>query len=429
MLALGEREDGSLRLVLAALANTGLVPNAVEALDASMQPAASALQDAVLAEIPAFVASGNPAIVPGLKDHVGEHLREIRRLFGGGPVDGFEFVRAHARLRAEQRFPLEATLHAYRCGHRALSRWLRDAAVASNPKSVEKAVSAVADFSIEYTNAISTIATSEYVAHTRKLAEAEGDLRTELLTILLSGYDESDARVAQLLRRAGYLEQRRSYCVVVAQSVNASEMESHSRAQRVVTALSGAVGGTQIRKLGGVRNSLAIAVYSDRRRQSGWTAPQADLAERLSSMLLTLGPAVLVGISADHPSTSFIPKALNEAKIALEFAGPANRVVAFGQMPVRALLVQHGAGYLQSVPPAWAPALVDADAKAEGGITQTLRAIADADLNIQKAARSLGKHPNTIYARIARIRERTGLDAQRYHDLTELLLVTDCWRV
>jgi DNA-binding PucR family transcriptional regulator len=50
-------------------------------------------------------------------------------------------------------------------------------------------------------------------------------------------------------------------------------------------------------------------------------------------------------------------------------------------------------------------------------------------MNIQKAARFLGKHPNTVYTRIERIRELTGRDGQRYHDLTELLLAADCWRV
>jgi len=393
-----------------------------------MAAAGEALQEAVLAEVPAFALSGNPAIVPSLRKHIGDHLREIRRLFGGGALDDFDFVRGYARMRAEQRFPLEATLNAYRCGQRTLSAWLREAAVASTGRA-ETVMSALADFSIEYTNTISTIATSEYVAHTRLLAEAEGDLRTELLSILLSGYDESDARVSQLLRRAGYLEQRLSYCVAVAQSVNASEMESPPRAQRIVSALSEAVSATSIRKLGGVRNNLSTMVFSDRRRQTGWTAPQTSLAERLHPMLLALGPAVLIGVSADHPSTSFIPKALNEAAIALDFARPAQRVVSYRDVPFRRLLAHHGTRHLQSVAPSWATTLVNADSKAHGSLIQTLRAMADADLNIQKAARSLGKHPNTVYARIARIRELTALDPQRYHDLTDLILAADCWRV
>ncbi|MFN0194598.1 MAG: PucR family transcriptional regulator [Aestuariivirga sp.] len=418
-----------LRNVLAKLAGSGVIPQATAALDATMEAAASALREAVLAEIPAFSASGNPEILPSLEQHGVEHVREIRRLFGGDDISDFEFVRAHARRRAEQRFPLEATLHAHRCGHRIFSHWLRDAAIAAEPANLEAAVSAVADFAIEYVNTVSTIATSEYVAHTRLLAEAEGDLRTELLNTLLGGYDESDARAAQLLKRAGYLEQRQSYCVALVQSINPAEMESEARAQRIVAAVADALAATSIRKLTGVRNNLVTAVFSDKRRQSGWTAPQADLAQRIHPLLLSLGPAVLVGLSADHPSTAFIPKALNEARVALEFASLTRRVVPFAELPLRGLLVHHGASYLKSAPPAWAEAFAAADAKAQGALVQTLRAVADADMNMQKAARLLGKHPNTVYTRIERIRDLTGLDGQRYRDLTELLLAADCWRL
>ncbi len=128
-------------------------------------------------------------------------------------------------------------------------------------------------------------------------------------------------------------------------------------------------------------------------------------------MLLVLGPAVLVGVSADHPSTSFLPTALHEATIALDFASVKNRVVQFSSLPIRGLLVHRGTEYIQSAPPNWVAALIASDAKAGGALVQTLRAIADADMNMQKAARILGKHPNTVYTRIERIRDLTGLDA------------------
>jgi sugar diacid utilization regulator len=176
----------------------------------------------------------------------------------------------------------------------------------------------------------------------------------------------------------------------------------------------------------GLRNNAVVAVISARRRQSGWTAPQANLAERIHPMLMHLGPAVLIGLSADHPSTSFVPKALQEAVIALDFASVENRVVQFAHLPVRGLLVHRGTEYVKSTPPNWVAILVNSDATAGGALVQTLRAVADADMNVQKAARILGKHPNTVYTRIERIRELTGLDGQRYHDLTELLLGLDC---
>jgi sugar diacid utilization regulator len=137
---------------------------------------------------------------------------------------------------------------------------------------------------------------------------------------------------------------------------------------------------------------------------------------------------VLAGLSSDHPSTSFLPKALQEATIALDFANVERRVVPFAGLPMRSLLVHRNGAFVQSTSPRWARAFFDADAKAQGSFVQTLRAIAEADLNVQKAARLLRKHPNTVYARIERIRALTGLDGQRYHDLTELLLASDCRR-
>jgi hypothetical protein len=416
----------ALRRALARLADIGIGPSAVAALDHNLENTSGMFRDAVLAEVSAFSNSGNPDVLPELDRHCREQLHEIRRLLSSGEIGGFEFARAHAQRRAAQRFPLEATLDAYRCGQRILSQWLRDAALAGGATGLENPPSAIADFVIEYANTVSSITTAEYVDHIRALAEAEGDRRSELFNILLNGYDESDSRVARLLKRAGYLEQRQAYCIAAVQPVNAAEMGNPARAQRIVIALSETLAAAAIRMLVGTRNNAVVAVISARRRQSGWTAPQANLAERILPLLLVLGPAVLVGISADHPSTSFLPKALHEATIALDFASVENRVVQFSRLPIRDLLVHRGTEYIQSAPPNWIAALISADAKAGGTLVQTLRAIADADMNMQKAARNLGKHPNTIYDRIERIRELTGLDGQRYHDLTELLLGADC---
>jgi hypothetical protein len=409
---------------LVRLQEIGVVPNAAPALERTAAEVGRALRKAIVDEIAEFSASANPEILPELERHGAEHVREIIRLLAGGEAGSFEFVRSHARRRAEQRFPIEASLHAYRCGHRILSRWVRDAATAK--ANSEHAVAAVADFSIEYTNFISAVCAAEYVAHARSLAEAEGDQRSELLGILMSGYDESDGRVARLLKRAGYLEQRQTYCVVAIQSTDPLEMESPARAQRIVDAVTASVADKSIRTLIGARNNVVTGVFSATRRISGWTAPQALLAGRLHAALAVLGPAVLVGISTDQPSTSFIPKAVREAMLALDFATVAERVVLYSQLPIRRLLLHRAADYVQPALPAWAAELAEADAKSDGDLVKTLRALADADMNVQQAARALNVHANTLYARIKRVREITGRDCQRYHDLTELLLAADC---
>jgi sugar diacid utilization regulator len=420
----------SLQAAVDALRAHGVVPGIAAALDDGPDAVRQALKQTVLEEVLAYSDSANPEILPDLENHLRDHVARITALLGGSRSADFEFVRKHAERLAQQRFPLEALLHTYRCAHKVLSPWLRDIALAhaDNTAHVRRVVASVADFAIEYTDTISTTATATYVNHTRLLAEAEGDRRTELLNILLHGYDESDSRAAQLLRRAGYLEQRQSYCVVAARSVEPREMENAARAQRMADSIGEVLAVTPLRTLIGVRNNLVIAVVSGTRRQSGWTAPQSLLADRLIPQLKKVGPAALIGMSNDMPSTSHIPRAAVEAKLALDFASFAERVMPFSSVSLRQLLVAHAKDNMQTALPVWLDDFVHADTKARGKLSTTLRAYADADMNVLQAAKTLSVHPNTIYARAQRIMDVTGRNPLSYHALTELLLATECRR-
>jgi hypothetical protein len=418
-------DHAALKKSLLRLRRLGAIPAGAPILERRMAAAGRALRQTVVDEVPALAAGGND--VQAERDrHAMAHLREICRLMAGGEPGDFEFVREHARVRAEQHFPLEASLHAYRCGHQVLSRWMRAAALAVSRRNQSQSISAVADFSIEYTNAISATMTAAYVEHTRQLAEAEGDRRTDLLNALLSGQDVVDGRVAQLLRRAGYLEPRQSFCVALVQSVDPLEMQSAPRVQRIIDSVTEAVRPAKARTLIGIRNDVVTAVFAAAQRQSGWTAASAKLAERLRPALLTLGPAVLVGLSRDQPSIALIPKALLEASVALDNASVVDRVLQFGDLPLRRLLLHGGREYVRNALPGWAEAFGEADLKAHGALSQTLRAYADADMNLIRAARLLELHPNTLYARMQRIKAVSGLNCQRYHSLTDLLLVVEC---
>ena len=68
----------------------------------------------------------------------------------------------------------------------------------------------------------------------------------------------------------------------------------------------------------------------------------------------------------------------------------------------------------------------EADDRARGALVATLRAYASVDMNILQAAQRLRLHPNTIYARLNRIHELTGLQATSFFDLCDLLTVSDC---
>lgn len=47
-------------------------------------------------------------------------------------------------------------------------------------------------------------------------------------------------------------------------------------------------------------------------------------------------------------------------------------------------------------------------------------------MNVLKAAQSLGVHPNTVYARLQRIFDISGLQARSFDALSDLLIVCDC---
>ena len=413
---------------IAALRTSGVVPVVAGRLREGSEAISRQLREVVIQEISAFTASANPDVLPELEQDLALHVKEICHLLAGRLPGDLAFVAEHARQRAEQKFPLDAILRSYKCAHRILSDWIRDAALQAADESaqVRRVVAAVTDFTVEYLSLVSSLTTTEYVSHTRQLAEAEGGRRNKLLNMLLLGYDESDNRATQLLRRAGYLEQRQSFCVVVARSVDPREMENAARAQRMLESFNELLHSLPIRSLISVRDKLVTIVLSGTRRLSGWTAAQSLLADRVYPQLRKIGTTTLIGISADAPSTSHIPRALSEARLALDFASVSERVMPYARIPFRHILVRVAADNIQSALPHWLDDLLRADKKARGTLINTLQAYADADMNVLQTGKAMGRHPNTIYARLERIEDITGKNALGYHALTELLLAIEC---
>jgi hypothetical protein len=394
----------------------------------SAGPMAVQLQHAVITDVAEFSKSRNPDLLPELARHGADHIGEILRLLRGGRVGSFEFVHEHARRRAEQRFPMAATLHAYRSGHKVLSRWLRESALSVLPPAADaqQAITTIADFAIEYTDAISTAFAGTYSSHSLLLADVAGDQRSQVLQVLLGGHDEADMGAARILRDAGFLEERQSFCVALARSVDPIEMLSAARARRLADTIEKLFAESAARRLVDVHANKVTMIFADVRRISGWTAPRSSLAKRVGTTLLLVGNAALIGVSNDVPSTSHIPAAYREAATALELATVSQRVLQFAEIPLRRLLLHFASAQFGYALPSWARQFYDIDADAHGALSATLRAYASADMNVLKAAKTLDVHPNTIYARLQRIFDVSGLQARSFDALTELLIVCDC---
>ena len=388
-------------------------------------------KQAVLSDVPQFSQSRNPDLLPELALHGREHVDEFLRLLRGGRIGAFSFVQEHGRRRAEQHFPLEATLHAYRSSHKVFSRWLRETASKSlsRAQDAQETTSAIADLAMEYADAVSLIFAATYSSHSLLLADVAGDQRSELLKILLDGYDEADARAARILRDAGFLDRRQSFCVALARSVDPTEMLNASRARRMADSIKELVAGLTVRRVIDVHENKVTMVFAAVRRESGWTAPRSSLAQEIRAALSLVGNAALIGVSNDAPSTAHIPNAYSEASIALELASVSERVGQFSEIPLRRLLLHFAAEEFHRVLPSWTKAFFEANEHSRGALVATLRTYASVDMNILQAAQVLGVHPNTIYARFQRVVDLSGLQPKSFNALNDLLIVCDYARL
>lgn len=397
---------------------------AVRALASRHKLISEGLHRALLEQVPAFERSGNVAVIPEQAEHGAAHTAHLLDLLSGASGPAFDFVRAHVCRRAEQKFPLEAVLHAYRLGHRLFSQALRQALTEHRRRSdsLEGLLSAAVDFSMDYTDAISAMAVAEYTAHVQLQADVASDRRAQILATLLTGYDESDARMHHLLRSAGYMDQRLSHCVALAQSYEVSEMANPERARRMLRSIESTLQSQGWRCIMDLHEHCVTMIFSRVRRVSGWSAPSGSLCLEVARALRSVGISARIGVSQDVRATTFIPAAHRQARLAMGFAKRSVPLVLHSDIPLARLVTELVADQLDDLLPQWSQALLDADRRSQGKVLKTLRAYADHDMNVLRAARALGQHPNTVYGRLDRILELTGRDPRKFHALNELLI-------
>jgi sugar diacid utilization regulator len=64
---------------------------------------------------------------------------------------------------------------------------------------------------------------------------------------------------------------------------------------------------------------------------------------------------------------------------------------------------------------------MDIDSDRSGELSRTIHGFADCNFNVKRTARHLELHTNTVYFRLNRIRELTGIDPRSYAGLSLLL--------
>jgi DNA-binding PucR family transcriptional regulator len=147
-----------------------------------------------------------------------------------------------------------------------------------------------------------------------------------------------------------------------------------------------------------------------------------DRVDALQERLRREGIVLAMGVSAVAAGVADLPRAYEEAHVALAAVGRDGGVAALARLSPFDYLALQADDTARRLVNRRLREFLDEDRARGRVLTATIRALADADLNVRLAAERLQVHPNTAQYRLRRIEERTGRNPRRIADLLDLLV-------
>jgi len=361
------------------------------------------------------------------KSHCNELLRTIVAIATGEAAraggDLFKFVRTHAEWRARHGVPLVASLHAYRLAHRTYSALTR-APLLRHPrrKSALLAMTALSEFWIELFDHVGAVLAEAHAGEERLTAAQNTAAYATLLGGLLRGAAPTHAEGRRLCGMCGIRDGVPLAIAVLRLRTpsggNATEHDAalRSLARLLDQRLPHATFGKLI-EVGAAEITAVICSDKDPGRALIESLRRSGLARRGTN-----GWAADVGVSRDTVDIAGLPAAAEEARLAVEFAGPKRPLTHFSDIDIGEYLMRRADDVAFRLVPEWAHQLqgnADGNARELG---HTIRAFADCNLNVKQTARQIGVHTNTVYFRLNRIKKMTGVDPRTYSGTSFLLI-------
>jgi PucR family transcriptional regulator, purine catabolism regulatory protein len=171
-----------------------------------------------------------------------------------------------------------------------------------------------------------------------------------------------------------------------------------------------------------VHDTLVVALF-----EAAGPAEAREAADAVAAATAARGVPARFGLGMPEADPRGLRRAYQEARFALEAAGPANgqatrvaTVVDLGSH--RLLLARQEDAALEAISRGLLGPLVDYDRRQHGDLVASLRAFLEHNGNWEAAARALAVHRHTLRYRIRRVAELTGRDLERAGDRVEFWL-------
>jgi hypothetical protein len=361
------------------------------------------------------------------KGHCGELLKAIVAIASGrrakASADPFEFVRTHAIWRARHHVPLVASLHAYRLAHRTYWTMTREALIRrSKQKETVRALAMLSDFWIELFDHVGAVLAEAHAVEEGLIVAQETPAYAGLIDDLLRGTPPRDAEAQRLCTLCGIMPPA-PVALAVARplpSGNGTQIDGEVTLRSTLRLIEQVLPSSVFGKLVGIHNGEAVAIVSG---ESVTARRVADALRRHLSPRSRNAPVAAIGVSLDASEIARLPQALEEARLALEFATAERPVHHFSDIDLPELLLRRADDIALRLIPPWASRLHPPETDQSRGLIRTIQAFAACNLNVKQTAQRLGVHTNTVYFRLNRIQKLAGLDPRSYSGVSKLLTV------
>jgi hypothetical protein len=371
---------------------------------------------AIRTEIPAYAAQDEGFFVD-VRDQVSKHYRAKLCLLLDErevTIEDIAFVRGAAMRRARAGFALEDYLNAFRVGQQVL--WEAVMTAAGETALGHEAALTLTTPLLRYCDFVSTHAGHAYVESQQYVVAAADRERRDLLEHLLAGAMPTSGPLLGAARAYGLGAETP---MMVALAVLVGPQTDADAPHTASAMLTRSVPG-QARILVVVRQAEIVAIPA--LRPGVEPAELCDHLEAVHDRLREEGRPLAMGISTVAVGVGELPRACLEARTALESVAGGGGVVALPRLSPFDYLALRADETVRWLVDPRLRAFLDEDRARGGVLIDTVRAFADASLNLRLAAERLQVHPNTAQYRLRRIEERSGRNPRRMADLLDLLV-------
>ena len=388
-----------------------------EALAGRYTEIGQAIAARALDEIPGY-GDAAPELINDLRAGATATVELLARTFAEGSTvrrEDLGFLRELAARRVHQGISLEAFIRAYRVA--LLAIWDACAEEASRLRLSRGAGFALAGSAIDAIDTITTQAAEAYLREETRLATQSGRAARDLLERLIGGQPIDPGRrhpAAPGLDPTGRL-------LTIVGSVEQTTLAVGDALQLARDTVEENLSLGTARPLAAIRHGELVLIIAG-------TSPRTKMASLRTARQRTIDEHnidVHYGVSVPSLGFASVQQAYREAALSLTYTSPSRPIVSIDDLSslecaligatatTQAIIASKGAD-LRALP--------DEDLAVA---VETIRAFADADLNVTTAAEQLHVHPNTIRYRLQRIAIKTGYDPRTFAGLVDLICILE----